>query len=85
MAEQQSLHRQTIQLMETKAEVRDSFLGVIFAFGLVIGCLIACIITVIMVPESAGAICGAVLGVTGNWVYCGGIFEKYSPIRQINA
>ena len=65
MAEQQSLHRQTIQLMETKAEVRDSFLGVIFAFGLGIGCLIACIITVIMVPESAGAICGAVLGVTG--------------------
>lgn len=65
MAEQQSQHRQEIQLLETKAEIRDSFLGVIFAFGLGIGCLVACIITVIMVPESAGAISGAVLGVTG--------------------
>ncbi len=65
MAEQQSKHRQTIQLLETKAEVRDSFLGVIFAFGLGIGCLVACIITVIMVPQSAGAISGAALGVTG--------------------
>ena len=65
MAEQQSSHRQSMELLETKAEIRDSLLGIIFAFGLGIGCLIACIITVIMVPAAAGAICGSILGVTG--------------------
>lgn len=65
MAEQQSSHRQAIELMETKAEMRDSLLGVIFAFGLGTGCLVACIIMVIMVPVAAGAICGSILGITG--------------------
>lgn len=65
MAEQQSQHRQNIELMETKAEIRDSLLGVIFAFGLGVGCLAACVVTVIMVPQGAGAVCGSLLGVTG--------------------
>lgn len=65
MAEQQSSHRQQLEMMEMKAAVRDSLLGVIFAFGLGIGCLAACVITVIMVPAAAGAICGSILGVTG--------------------
>lgn len=65
MAEQQSSHRQQMELMEIKAEARDSLLGVIFAFGLGMGCLAACIIMVIMVPVAAGAICGSILGVTG--------------------
>ena len=65
MAEQQSSHRQLMEAMEMKAAVRDSLLGVIFAFSLGIGCLAACVITVIMVPAAAGAFCGSVLGVTG--------------------
>lgn len=65
MAEQQSLHRQQMELLEIKAESRDSFLGVIFAFGLGAGCLIACSVMVIMVPATAGAVCGSILGVTG--------------------
>lgn len=65
MAEQQSSHRQEMELMQIKAEIRDNLLGVIFAFGLGIGCLAACIITVLMVPAAAGAICGSILGVTG--------------------
>lgn len=65
MAEQQSSHRQQMELMEIKAEARDSLLGVIFAFGLGMGCLAACIIMVVMVPVAAGAICGSILGVTG--------------------
>lgn len=65
MAEQQSLHRQNIELMETKAEIRDSLLGVIFAFILGTGCLVACVITVTLVPAAAGAVSGAVLGITG--------------------
>lgn len=65
MAERQSLHRQDVELMEAKAESRDSLLGIIFAFALGIGCLAACVAIAIMVPTAAGAICGSVLGVTG--------------------
>lgn len=65
MAEKQSLHRQQMEAMEMKAAVRDSLLGVIFAFLLGIGCLTACVITVMMVPSAAGAIFGSLLGVTG--------------------
>ena len=65
MAEVQSSHRQQMESMKIKAEIRDSFLGVIFAFMLGIGCLIACVITVIMVPATAGAVSGSILGVTG--------------------
>lgn len=65
LIEQESLHRQKIELLETKSEIRDSLLGVIFAFCLGIGCLVACAITVIMVPGGASTICGSILGVTG--------------------
>lgn len=65
MAEQQSSHRQQMEQVKVHAESRDSFLGVIFAFILGIGCLGACIIMVIKVPVAAGAICGSVIGVTG--------------------
>ena len=65
MAEQQSVHRQQMELIQIKAESRDSLLGVIFAFMLGIGCIIACIIMVVKVPDAAGVICGSLLGVTG--------------------
>lgn len=65
MAENQSKHRQSMEAIKVNAESRDSFLGVIFAFMLGLGCIVACVIMVIMVPSAAGVICGSVLGVTG--------------------
>ena len=65
MAERQSKHRQDIERAKTFAESRDSFLGVLFAFLLGMGCIVACVIMVMNVPSAAGVICGAILGVTG--------------------
>ncbi len=65
MAENQSKHRQELEKMMVSAEVRDSLLGVLFAFILGIGCIAAAIVIVIMVPEKAGAISGALFGMTG--------------------
>ena len=65
MAEQQSAHRQELEKKMIKSEARDSLLGVIFAFMLGLGCLVGGAIIVINVPESAGAISGALLGATG--------------------
>lgn len=65
MAERQSQHRQEIEKTQVKAESRDSLLGVIFAFLLGGGSLTGCVLMVSWVPNSVGAICGAVLGVTG--------------------
>lgn len=65
MAERQAAHRQEMEKMMVKAESRDSLLGVCFAFLLGIGCLIGSAVMVINVPQSAGVIGGALLGVTG--------------------
>lgn len=65
MAERQSKHRQEIEKTQVKSESRDSLLGVIFAFLLGSGSLVGCVVMVLCVPNSAGAICGAGLGVTG--------------------
>lgn len=65
MAETQAKHRQALETIEVKAEARDSLLGIFFAFILGIGSIAACIIVVMTVPESAGAIAGSLLGVTG--------------------
>lgn len=65
MAERQSLHRQQMEEKMIDAESRDSLLGVIFAFVLGISCIIAAVIMVYLVPQNAGAIAGALLGVTG--------------------
>ena len=65
MAERQSEHRQNIENKMIKSEARDSFLGVVFAFLLGMSCLVVAAIIVINVPESAGAIFGALLGATG--------------------
>ena len=48
-----------------KTESRDSLLGVLFSFFLGFGCIVAAVVMVIAVPENAGAISGAALGVTG--------------------
>ena len=47
------------------AEVRDSLLGILFAFFLGIACIVAAVIMVFLVPQNGGAIAGAILGVTG--------------------
>lgn len=65
MAENQSKHRQDMERIMVKSESRDSLLGVLFAFFLGISCVIAAIVMVVMVPENAGVISGAALGVTG--------------------
>lgn len=65
MAENQSRHRQQMEKTMVSAEVRDSLLGILFAFVLGTLCIVASIIMVIMVPKNAGAISGALIGVTG--------------------
>lgn len=65
MAEKQSLHRQKMEDIMIKSESRDSFLGVVFAFLLGIGCIIAAVIMVFLVPEGVSTVAGALLGVTG--------------------
>lgn len=65
MAEIQSAHRQELEKKMVESEARDSLLGVVFAFMLGLGCLACGSIIVINVPESAGAISGALLGATG--------------------
>ena len=65
MAEKQSNHRQEMEKRIIRTESRDSLLGILFAFMLGGGRIIAAVIMVILVPKSAGAISGAVLGVTG--------------------
>ena len=65
MAEEQARHRQEMEKKMIDFEARDSLLGILFAFSLGVGCLIAAAIMVILVPQSAGVICGSILGVTG--------------------
>lgn len=65
MAEKQAEHRQKMEFTMIHTESRDSLLGILFAFVLGIGCIVASIIMVIMVPQNAGAISGALIGVTG--------------------
>lgn len=65
MAETQACHRQAMEKKMVDSESRDSLLGIFFAFSLGIGCLIAAVVMVIFVPQNAGAISAAVLGVTG--------------------
>ena len=48
-----------------RSESRDGLLGIIFAFVLGISCIIVAAIIVILVPKSAGAIFGSLLGITG--------------------
>ena len=65
MAEEQSRHRRNMEKKMIDSESRDSLLGILFAFVLGIGCIVASIVIVIKVPENAGAISGAIIGVTG--------------------
>lgn len=65
MAERQSEHRQKMEEIMIRAESRDGLLGICFAFALGLGCIIVAAIVVILVPKSAGAIFGSLLGITG--------------------
>lgn len=65
MAENQSKHRQDLEKMMVRAEVRDSLLGILFAFALGLSCIAASIVIVVTVPETAGAIASALFGITG--------------------
>ena len=65
MAENQSKHRQKMEEIKFRSESRDGLLGIIFAFVLGISCIIVAAIIVILVPKSAGAIFGSLLGITG--------------------
>jgi len=65
MAEKQSEHRQRMEEIMIRAESRDGLLGICFAFALGLGCIIVAAIVVILVPKSAGAIFGSLLGITG--------------------
>lgn len=65
MAEKQSDHRQRMEEIMIQAESRDGLLGIVFAFALGLGCIIVAAIIVILVPKSAGAIFGSLLGITG--------------------
>ena len=63
--ENQSKHRQKMEEIKFRSESRDGLLGIIFAFVLGISCIIVAAIIVILVPKSAGAIFGSLLGITG--------------------
>ncbi len=65
MAENQARHRQDMERIMIEAEARDSLLGVLFAFILGVGCLVTSAVIVISVPDKAGAISSAMVGVTG--------------------
>ena len=65
MAENQTQHRQSMEKIMIESESRDSLLGILFAFILGVGCIIAAIVIVMLVPQNAGAISGALIGVTG--------------------
>lgn len=65
MAENQSMHRQSMERKMIEAESRDGLLGILFAFCLGAGCIIAAVIMVVMVPQNSGAISGAILGTAG--------------------
>lgn len=65
MAENQAKHRQDLEKKMVAAEVRDSLLGVLFAFFLGIGCIAAAIVIVILVPQNSGAISSSALGIAG--------------------
>ena len=65
MAEKQSQHRQEMEKIKMKSESRDGLLGILFAFVLGIGSIIAAIVIVVLVPQNAGAISSALLGMTG--------------------
>ena len=65
MAEKQSEHRQAAEMKIIETESRDSLLGIVFAFVLGVGCLIAGGAIAFLIPEGAGAIFGAMLGMSG--------------------
>lgn len=65
MAEKQAAHRQEMEREMIRIESRDGLLGILFAFFLGIGCIIAAIVMVVIVPQSSGAIAGALMGITG--------------------
>ena len=61
MAERQSLHRQTKELIQVKTESRDSLLGIISAFLI----SVITIIAGVYVIKSGHAVSGTILGTTG--------------------
>lgn len=65
MAERQAAHRQEMEKQMVRAESRDGLLGVLFAFVIVMTCLVAAVFIVWLVPSSASAIAGSLLGITG--------------------
>lgn len=65
MAEKQSAHRQGLEKIRVESEIKDSRLGVIFAFLMGISCLIAAILISVFSKDNAGVFIGGVVGVTG--------------------
>lgn len=65
MAERQSSHRQAPEKSQSEAAIRDSRLGVIFAFLIGIGSLLSAVVISIVALNNAGVIVGGLLGVTG--------------------
>ena len=65
MAERQSSHRQALEKAQSEAAIRDSRLGVIFAYLIGIGSLLSAVVISIVAPNNAGVIVGGLLGVTG--------------------
>ena len=81
MAEKQSNHRQDMEKLMIKAEVRDSFFGVIFAFLLGIGCIIAAIVLAIIIPGNGGAVVASIFGISGIGSLVGTFLKA---TRQLN-
>ena len=65
MAEEEALHRHSIETEIIKMESRDSLLGVIFAFLLSIFFLGAGVGVILLVPGTAGTISGTIFGTSG--------------------
>ena len=72
MAENQAAHRQKLEMIKTEAEVmrlnaeiRDSLLGVIFAFVLGLACIAVAAVAIVLSPSDAGTVFGGVIGVAG--------------------
>lgn len=65
MAEREQEHRHNMQEKMIKTESRDSVGEMVCAFVLSVLCIIGAVLVVYLVPTSAGAIAGALLGMSG--------------------
>lgn len=65
MSEKEQQHRHQIDRENTKAENRDSLLGIVFAFAIVIIFLFVAVAMAFLIPGTSGAVLSVIFGVSG--------------------